>query len=147
LFKLLHISREWNRILRVSISASRAKEDAIDLLSEGFENEGRYRNVNNPVAATWVISFNQICRHNSLAADYLSFMACIDSKDIPRSLLPASSSRKKETDALGTLDAYSFIIKRLGGQAFDLHRLVHLAPRNWWRKEAQLAKWTDIEIV
>lgn len=66
---------------------------------------------------------------------------------LPRLLLPAGSSRKKETDALGTLDAYSFIIKRLDGQSFDLHRLVHLAPRNWLRKEAQLAKWTDIEIV
>ncbi|PVH72556.1 hypothetical protein DL98DRAFT_595871 [Cadophora sp. DSE1049] len=74
--------------------------------------------------------------HNSLAADSLSFMACIDLRDILRSLIPAGSSRKKETDALGTLDAYSFI-KRLGGQAFDLHQDVfpnyEHSNRTMWR--------------
>lgn len=58
-------------------------------------------------------------------------MAYIDAKDIPQSLLPAGASRKKEVDAIGTLEAYSFIIKRAIDAALDLHRLVHLATRNW----------------
>jgi hypothetical protein len=39
-------------------------------------------------------------------------MACVDAKDIPQSLLPPGQSRKKETEAMGTLQSYSFIVKR-----------------------------------
>ncbi|KAH9204603.1 hypothetical protein DL95DRAFT_495507 [Leptodontidium sp. 2 PMI_412] len=99
------------------------EEEVIELLSEEFEDHGRYRNVKNPVATTWLISFQQIRRRDPLAADYLSFMCCIDPKDIPQSLLPPGPSRKKEIDAIGTLDAYSFISKRPADQALDLHRL------------------------
>jgi len=81
----------------------------IDLLSEHFEDDGRYHNVKNPVATTWLISFEQIRCRDPLAAEFLSFIACIDSKDVPLSLLPPGPSRKKEIDAVGTLDAYSFI--------------------------------------
>ncbi|KAH7336155.1 hypothetical protein BKA65DRAFT_527080 [Rhexocercosporidium sp. MPI-PUGE-AT-0058] len=98
------------------------EEEVIELLSEEFEDHGRYRNVKNP----------QIQHRDPLAADYLSFMCCIDPKDIPRSLLPPGPSRKKEIDAIGTLDAYSFISKRPADQALDLHRLEHL-----------LAQWTE----
>jgi hypothetical protein len=73
-------------------------------------------------------------------------MACIDPKDIPQSLLPAGASRKKETDAIGTLDAYSFIIRRPADLALDLHRLVHLATRNWLRKEGLITQWTKRAI-
>ncbi|KAF2193470.1 HET-domain-containing protein [Zopfia rhizophila CBS 207.26] len=123
------------------------EEDVIDLLSEEFEDEGRYRNVKNPVATTWLISFEQIRQRDPLAADYLSFMSCIDPKDVPQLLLPPGQSRKKETDAIGMLNAYSFIIKRPADQAADIHRLVHLATRNWLRKEELLAQWTEKVIV
>ncbi|KAF2194690.1 HET-domain-containing protein [Zopfia rhizophila CBS 207.26] len=122
------------------------EEEVIDLLSEEFEGDGRYHNVKNPVATTWLISFEQIRHRDPLAADYLSFMACIYPKDIPQSLLPAGRSRKKETDAIGTLDAYSFIIRRPAGLALDLHRLVHLATRNWLRKEELIDQWTEKAI-
>ena len=118
------------------------EEGMIDLLSEEFEDEGRYRDVKNPVATTWLISFEQIRQRDPLAADYLSFMACIDPKDVPHSLLPPGQSRKKETDAIGTLNAYSFITKRSTDMAVDIHRLVHLATRNWLRKEESLHRWT-----
>ncbi|KAF4626630.1 hypothetical protein G7Y89_g11531 [Cudoniella acicularis] len=123
------------------------EEDVIDLLSEEFEDDGRNHNVKNPVATTWLISFEQIQHRDPLAADYLSFMACIDSKDIPQSLLPVGPSRKKAIDAIGTLDAYSFIIKRSADLAFDLHRLVHLATRNWLRKQELVAQWTERAIT
>ncbi|PVH69398.1 HET-domain-containing protein [Cadophora sp. DSE1049] len=119
------------------------EEEVIELLSEEFGDHGRYRNVKNPVATTWLISFQQIQHRDPLAADYLSFMCCIDPKDIPQSLLPPGLSRKKEIDAIGTLDAYSFISKRPADQALDLHRLVHLSTRNWLRKEDLLAQWTE----
>ena len=44
------------------------EEDIIDLLSEDFEDNGRYHNVKNPVATTWLISFEQIRRRDPLAA-------------------------------------------------------------------------------
>ena len=123
------------------------EEDVIDLLSEEFEDDGRYDNTKNPVATTWLISFEQIRQRDPLAADYLSFMACIDPKDIPQSLLPVAASRKKETDAIGTLDAYSFIVKRAADLALDLHRLVHLATRNWLRRNDLIIPWAEKAIV
>jgi tetratricopeptide (TPR) repeat protein len=123
------------------------EEDVIDLLSEEFEDDGRYHNVKNPVATTWLISFEQIRHRDPLAADLLSFMACVDPKNVPHSLLPPGPSRKKETDAIGTLHAYSFVNRRLADLALDVHRLVHLATRNWLRNEDLLTRWTERAIA
>jgi NB-ARC domain-containing protein len=97
----------------------------VELLTPDFEDEWRYTGINNSVAVTWLISFNQIQRLNPLAADYLFFMSCIDPRDIPLSLLPPDSSQVKQQNALGLLKAYSFT----AGQA-DGHRLVHVVTKN-----------------
>jgi tetratricopeptide (TPR) repeat protein len=123
------------------------EEEVIDLLSEEFMDEGRYRDVKNPVATTWLISFEQIHHRDPLAADYLSFMACVDPKDIPWSLLPPGQSRKMEIEAIGTLKAYSFITNRSENLAVDIHRLVHLTTRNWLREKGRLLDWTSRVIV
>ncbi|KAF1809665.1 HET-domain-containing protein [Eremomyces bilateralis CBS 781.70] len=112
-------------------------ESMIELLSEDFEDDGRYRNIKNP----------RIQQHDSLAADYLSLMACIEPKDIPQSLFPPGLSRKKEVDAIGTLYAYSFISKRPAGHTVDLHRLVYIATRNWLQENDQLVQWTEKAVV
>jgi hypothetical protein len=122
------------------------EEDVIQLLSEDFEDDWRYKPVKNPVATTWLISFEQIRMRDSLATEYLSFMACINRKDIPQSLLPSGRSRKLEIEAIGTLQAYSFLVKRSGTMLFDLHRLVHLATRNWLQREGTLADWMQKAI-
>ena len=122
------------------------EEEVIELLSEEFEDDWRYRSSKNPVATTWLISFEQIRRRDLLAADYLSFMACVDWKDIPQSLLPAGASRKKEREAIGTLMAYSFIVMRGEATAYDLHRLVHLVTRNWLQRENLLSHWVQAAI-
>jgi GTPase SAR1 family protein len=122
------------------------EEDVIGLLREDFEDERRYHDVKNPVATTWLISFEQIRKRDPLAADYLSFIACIGPKDIPRALLLIGSSQKKEIDAIGTLDAYSFILRRSADEYLDLHRLVHLAIRNWLREQKLIAQWTQKSI-
>ena len=116
------------------------ERNIIDILSEDFEDEGRYCDVKNPVALTWLVSFEQIRRQDFLAAEYLSFMSCLDPKEIPRSLLPPAQSLKKAIDAIGTLSAYSFFTKQ-ADQSFDLHPLVHLATRNWLRREMSLERW------
>ncbi|KAH7060960.1 hypothetical protein BKA63DRAFT_528100 [Paraphoma chrysanthemicola] len=118
------------------------ERNKIELLSEEFEDEGRYEDSKNPVAMTWLISFEQIRKRDPLAAEYLSFMACVDPKDIPQSLLPPTQSAKEAVDAIGTLSAYSFVSKHKTGQLLDLHRLVHLATRNWLQTEGSLPQWT-----
>ncbi|THC89597.1 hypothetical protein EYZ11_010961 [Aspergillus tanneri] len=113
--------------------------DVIELLSEDFGDEMRYKDTQNPVALTWFISFQQIQRSNKLAADYLSFMACINPRNIPQSLLPHPISTKKRTDAIGLLKAFSFISEEGGDRSLNLHRLVHLATRNWMRKSQKFS--------
>jgi tetratricopeptide (TPR) repeat protein len=126
----------------IALLAKQEKE-TIDLLSEGFEDDWRYGYIKNPVAVTWLISFEQIRRRDPFAADCLLFMACVDSKNIPQLLLPSSQqSPKTEVDAIGTLAAYSFVSKRPLEPVIDIHRLVHLATRNWLRKENMLSRLT-----
>ncbi|KAL4995248.1 violaceus kinesin [Aspergillus recurvatus] len=113
------------------------ESDVIELLSEDFGDDGRYQDIQNPVATTWLISFQQVQRLNPLAADYLSFMACINPRDIPQSLLPDAPSKKKKFDAVGLLKAFSFVSEQVADHALSLHRLVHLSTRNWLRREQQ----------
>ncbi|PKY04544.1 violaceus kinesin [Aspergillus campestris IBT 28561] len=110
----------------------------IELLSEVFEDERRYKDIRNPVALTWFISFQQIQQLNQLAADYLSFMACINPRDIPQSLLPQPLSTKKRIDAIGLLKSFSFVSEG-EDRALNLHRLVHLATRNWMRQNQKFS--------
>jgi hypothetical protein len=56
------------------------------------------------------------------------------------------SPGKRETDAIGTLTAYSFITKQLAGHFFDLHRLVHLKTRHWFLQEKRLDHWMGIAM-
>ncbi|KAH8696259.1 hypothetical protein BGW36DRAFT_321293 [Talaromyces proteolyticus] len=113
--------------------------DIVELLSEDFGDDGRYKDVQNPVAMTWLISFSQIQKTDQLAADYLSLMACVNPRNIPQSLFPQPISKKRMVDALGVLNAYSFIDIQPGNGFLTLHRLVHLATRNWIRKEQQFS--------
>ncbi|KAL9086368.1 MAG: hypothetical protein Q9165_007154 [Trypethelium subeluteriae] len=121
------------------------EEDKIELLSENFEDEGRYRDIKNPVAATWLISFERMRDSDNdsdrLAADYLSFMACVEPTDIPQSMLPTKESRLQKMNVLGLLKAYSFVVEKTAKRTLDMHRLVHLATRNWLRKENNLIKY------
>ena len=123
------------------------EQDVIDLLSEDFEDEGQYRGKKNPIATTWLISFEHIRQLDPLAAENMSFMCCIHPRDIPESLLPPAQSHMKAIDAIGTLTAYSFVSRRSADSSLDLHRLVHLATRNWLRKEDSLAKCTLKVVV
>ncbi|OAL51109.1 FabD/lysophospholipase-like protein [Pyrenochaeta sp. DS3sAY3a] len=118
------------------------EQDVVDLLSEDFEDDGRYQDIMNPVASTWLISFEQIRRLDPLAAEFLSLMACVDPKAVPQSLLPPEQSRTNVTRAIGTLNAYSFVSKR-AADAMDVHRLVHLATRSWLRRQQSLDVWAS----
>lgn len=117
------------------------------MLSEEFEDRHRYQRYaksQNPVATTWLISFEQISSHDPRAADLLKFLCFLGEKDIPISLLPVAS-KVQMREALGTLKAYAFITERGVPEAFDMHRLVRIVMRNWLRGKGELVKWhTDV---
>ena len=117
---------------------SRIREDLIHLLSTEFEDQGRYREVKNPIASTWLISFSQISSRDPLAKQYLCFMSCIAQQIIPRSFLSPATSLK-EFEAIGTLTAYALITKREGQNFYDIHRLVQIAVRNWLKTKDKLS--------
>ncbi|KAH8705621.1 P-loop containing nucleoside triphosphate hydrolase protein [Talaromyces proteolyticus] len=117
------------------------EQDIIEILSEHFADDGRYSDTQNAVATTWLVSFRQIQKLNSFAVDYLSFMACLNPRDIPLSLLPPAASQKEKIDTLGLLNSYSFTTKQ-ENESLTLHRLVHLATRNWMRQDGRLQLWT-----
>lgn len=120
---------------------SEPENDIFKLQSQEFEDEG------SAIATTWLISFEQIRHRSPLAADYLCFMACVDAKDIPETLLPQAVSRVDHTSAIGVLDAYSFIQKHSDSSAFDMHRLVHLATRGWLKGEESLPGWQGKAVL
>ena len=115
----------------------------IELLSENFEDLARDEGTRNPVAATWVISFDQIRRSSAPAANLLSFMACLDRRGIPKDLLPPCGSVVELSNAIGLLKAYSFITATQRDTVFDMHRLVYLAMRNWLRLTDEFDAWAQ----
>ena len=117
--------------------------EIMKILSEDFEDQGRYRATKNSIATTWLISLYQIKHRSPLAIELLSFMACLANQNIPQSLLFPAPSRKEGIEAIGALTAYSFVNKQECGQLFSIHRLVHLAMRNWLRNEKTLSIWTN----
>jgi tetratricopeptide (TPR) repeat protein len=142
-----------------------SERDAIELLSEEFEEQGRYREATNSIATTWFISFEQIQKKDKIAAAHLFFMACIANNDIEPSIFPPQYSQTEHVKALGTLKAHAFITERqpragdLQGQGrkvsktFDVHRLVHLTIRGWlkgrdqWQSQISTTLTRFIEIV
>ena len=115
-------------------------EEMIYLLSREFEDLGRYDNIKNPIATTWLISFRQILHSNPLAADYLRFMSFLVVQDIPRSLLPPEG-KARTIEAIGTLKAYRFITEREYSGSYDIHRLVQVSAQCWLKETGEWDKW------
>ncbi|KAF2436355.1 HET-domain-containing protein, partial [Tothia fuscella] len=120
-----------------------------ELFGEQFEDPSRYREMESTIAKTWHISFEQIRRQDPLAAEYLSFIACIDRIGVPQSLLPPAGSQLQQIKAIGTLKGYAFITERQHAlqelkseKLFDMHRLVHLVSEWWLEEHDELTAWT-----
>jgi hypothetical protein len=83
--------------------------------SHAYESDINVRAIN-PVAATWLISFQYIRKHYPLAATLFSSMVCLHEKSIPQSLLPAADSKVDTVDAMAILTGYSFVSRQTGSQ-------------------------------
>jgi tetratricopeptide (TPR) repeat protein len=146
----LAISQAGSYISENSISISEylqmyneSEASRIELLSEDFEDLARDSDTKNPIATTWAISFDQIRQSDVLAANMLSFMACLDRQGIPRALLPSAESSVRLSNSLGLLKAYSLITASQSGLVFDMHQLVYLATRNWLRLNCAFEEWAE----
>jgi tetratricopeptide (TPR) repeat protein len=128
--------------------------DAVDLLNEDFRDHTRYREATNAVSRTWYISFEQIQKQDSIAAQHLFFMACTASNDIRAFMFPPDYTKTEHIKAIGTLKAYAFITERaiqVDGprnysqtyKQFDVHPLVHLAIRAWLKARLQWTVWLE----
>ncbi|KAK8021959.1 hypothetical protein PG993_012726 [Apiospora rasikravindrae] len=113
------------------------EQDMTSLLSREFADITRYRGSQNAIAATWIVSFDQIQDMDPEAASLLTFISCIEPKDIPRSILPSFDSDEKLDHAIGTLCGYSFLAYQEASGMYDMHRLVHVATRVWLRKHGR----------
>jgi tetratricopeptide (TPR) repeat protein len=125
-----------------------------ELFRERFDDPNRYQDMDNTIATTWHISFNQLRKHHPLAAKYLSFMACIDRFNIPQSLLPPGGSTLQQIKAIGSLIGYAFITERQqidkepgGDRFFDMHRLVHMASTGWLNDQDEWATWMATAVA
>ncbi|KAF2786639.1 hypothetical protein K505DRAFT_398427, partial [Melanomma pulvis-pyrius CBS 109.77] len=125
-----------------------------ELFGEDFEDTSRYQEMDSTIAKTWYISFDQIRRQDRLAAEYLSFMACIDRNNIPQSLLSSANSSAQQVKALGTLKGYALITERqqarqqIGRERFfDTHRLVHMASVWWLESHDEWVTWVGRAVV
>ncbi|KAH8804492.1 violaceus kinesin [Xylogone sp. PMI_703] len=118
----------------------RTESELIEILSENFEDLGRYKGTRNSIATTWLISFKQLQRQTPLAIEYLSFMACLLRHSIPQSILPPAPSQKHLHEAVGALTAYSLVTRQENREIFDMHHLVYLATRNWLRNKGSFSR-------
>jgi tetratricopeptide (TPR) repeat protein len=131
------------------VSLIRNAGTEIAIFSEKFEDPSRYHEMDSTIAKTWYVSFDQIRKQDKLAAEYLSFIACIDRINIPQSLLPPKASPLQHTKAIGTLKGYAFITERqqtvpgLEHETFfDMHRLVHMMSARWLDRHNEQETWT-----
>ncbi|KAF2823384.1 HET-domain-containing protein [Ophiobolus disseminans] len=132
----------------------RSEQDAVELLSEEFQDQGRYRDTRNSIATTWFLSFEEIQKQDSIAAEYLSFMACVANNDIPVSMLPEHHTKTEQVKAINTLKAYAFIAEQRNQKEaqdsaqkiekmFNMHPLVHLSIRGWLVAHNQWDLWKE----
>ncbi|KAG7420487.1 Nephrocystin-3 [Fusarium oxysporum f. sp. raphani] len=105
--------------------------DRRELLSAEFQDDARYEQSQHPVATTWFISFNQIRKADELASRILMFLAYVEPKAVPQSMLPEGESQQQLTRAIGMLCGYRFLDRRGSSEVFDMHSLVHLTTRSW----------------
>jgi tetratricopeptide (TPR) repeat protein len=128
------------------ISLLQQADTGAELFDDHVEDPTRYLELDSTVAKTWHISFDHIQSQDPPAAEYLSFMACINNINIPQSLLPPSSSLIQTIKAIGTLKGYAFIVEHQVDmqqsqmeKVFDMHQLVHMALILWLKKRGEWA--------
>ncbi|KAJ9322858.1 hypothetical protein DTO027B5_2900 [Paecilomyces variotii] len=100
-------------------------KDAIEALSTKLRDRTHYHDSQSAVMTTWMISFDQIREKSITAARLLSFIAHLEPKAIPQSLLPKLETEQQMTYAIGIMRNYGFLDRRADNETFDMHSLMN----------------------
>ncbi|KAF4452130.1 Acyl transferase/acyl hydrolase/lysophospholipase [Fusarium austroafricanum] len=73
------------------------ERNIIELLEQECDNQTYYDKSQSAVVTTWTVSFHRLLSSNLAAAHLLIFMAFIDARAIPRSILPVHETEQRTT--------------------------------------------------
>ena len=120
----------------------------IELLSKNFEDSSRgYKNAQNAVAMTWLISFEHISEQTPRAGELIKSMCLFSAKNIPLSLLCDDEDALDVVEAIGVLKGYTFVTEREDHNTYDMHRLVALSMRSWLNTMGDLEKYVKLTMI
>ncbi|KUJ20833.1 uncharacterized protein LY89DRAFT_455947, partial [Mollisia scopiformis] len=106
----------------------------------------RDHSIRHAVITTWQISFDQIQRTKTEAADLLALMSMFDRQGIPERLLLNNMDQLQFEDTIALLISFSLVREQVGGSTFEMHRLVQLSTRKWIERNRQLERWRSEAI-
>ncbi|KKF92393.1 Nephrocystin-3 [Ceratocystis platani] len=106
-------------------------EEKVELLTHHHPDNVHLDDSQGAVATTWFITFRHIQKTSSDAVDLLRFIAKVEAKAIPQTMLPGSEKKKSMVDAIGVLLEYGFIRRQKTNGLFDMHSLVHWTTQLW----------------
>jgi tetratricopeptide (TPR) repeat protein len=116
--------------------------NAMELLSEEFEDLGRDLSRPSAVTRTFAISFDQIKRQDLRAAELLFLIAHLNRQGIPKSLLRSDHEPELSLEkSIGTLKAFALVTESPDDGDLNMHRLVHLAVRKFLRDTGKVDEW------
>ncbi|KAI0191514.1 hypothetical protein EV127DRAFT_428547 [Xylaria flabelliformis] len=127
----------------------------VSLLSEEFATIGRDSDTPHAVAATWILSFEQIEQQNPLACELLLLISLFDRQAIPMEFLSdflevyhnePPIEDIELTRAIGVLKAYS-LINEENNESLTLHRLIHLVTQKWLATKETMRQFAEKAIV
>ena len=115
-----------------------------DLLAHNFQTSNPDNDFSKAIESTWNISFDRIQAHSPAAADLLSFMAFLSSKNLPKFLLRyvVGNDWDLTVTGLGTLHSYAMVNLASKNETFSIHRLVQHAMRKRLASVNATAKWS-----
>ncbi|KAJ4288699.1 hypothetical protein N0V88_007230 [Collariella sp. IMI 366227] len=116
----------------------KSDQDLVDLLSQDFETVGRDSDTPRAVTETWILSFDQIQRQNTFAAELLALMGFLDRHAIPLEFLSSYSKQQLEQQIRGEVQLIEALGVLKNGNGLDMHRLVQLVTRKWLIKEGRM---------
>ena len=100
-----------------------------DLLEHDFQPYSHEADFPKAIASTWNVAFDLIAADSPIAANLLSFMAFLNSRNIPKYLLRCVESNEWNLTVLGlgTLQGYALVSLASESETFNIHRLVQHA--------------------
>jgi tetratricopeptide (TPR) repeat protein len=102
----------------------------------------RQRDTPSSVFLTWKLSFDQVSMEEPRAAEMLSLMAFLDEQGIPEVLLRRNEELDvRDTNAIGTLLAFSLITAETNDETYSMHRLVQLSTQTWLSLQNSKGTW------